>query len=313
VSIAALALLAILTMGSLEQPAPKTAGAVPDRAALLKQAGEAQQAGRTDEALRLFHRAAEKYQSVQAYLELARLQSRTRQAAAALDSLVKARELAPNSEEVLSAYAQLALAAKMPVPAAITLQALTRVFPTVPQHHYLLGVALMGLGDLPGAVDSLTEASRLEPDRPLTLTALGLALNHRKLFADAKTALSRSLELQPDDMDTVAALAEAEAGLGNLETASTLARRALERSPANATANMVTALVSMERREYAAARDALLKTIAADPDAHKALYQLSLAYARLGDEAAARRYVELYQEKLRLAEKRLEALYEKRF
>jgi tetratricopeptide (TPR) repeat protein len=172
---------------------------------------------------------------------------------------------------------------------------------------------LMGLGDLPGAVDSLTEASRLEPDRPLTLTALGLALNHRKLFADAKAALSRSLELQPDDVDTVAALAEAEAGLGNLETASTLARRALDRAPANATANMVTALVSMERQEYAAARDALLKTIAADPDAHKALYQLSLAYARLGDEAAARRYVELYQEKLRLAEKRLEALYEKRF
>jgi tetratricopeptide (TPR) repeat protein len=313
VSIAALALLAILTMGSPEQAAPKTAGAVPDRATLLKQAGEAQQAGRTDEAIRLFQRAAEKYQSVQAYLELARLQSRTRQAAAALDSLVKARELAPNSEDVLSAYAQLALAAKNPVPAAITLQALTRVFPTVPQYHYLLGVALMGLGDLPGAVDSLTEASRLEPDRPLTLTALGLALNHRKLFADAKAALSRSLELQPDDVDTVAALAEAEAGLGNLETASTLARRALDRAPANATANMVTALVSMERQEYAAARDALLKTIAADPDAHKALYQLSLAYARLGDEAAARRYVELYQEKLRLAEKRLEALYEKRF
>ena len=312
-SIAALALLAILTMGSPEQSVPKTAAAVPDRATLLKQAGEAQQAGRTDEAIRLFQRAAEKYQSVQAYLELARLQSRTRQAAAALDSLAKARELAPNSEDVLSAYAQLALAAKMPVPAAITLQALTRVFPTVPQYHYLLGVALMGLGDLPGAVDSLTEASRLEPDRPLTLTALGLAFNHRKLFADAKSALSRSLELQPDNVDTVAALAEAEAGLGNLETASTLARRALDRSPANATANMVTALVSMERREYAAARDALLKTIAADPDAHKALYQLSLAYARLGDEAAARRYVELYQEKLRLAEKRLEALYEKRF
>jgi tetratricopeptide (TPR) repeat protein len=308
------AVLSILAMaGSLEQSAPKTPAAIPDRATLLKQAADAQQAGRTDDAMRLLQRAAERYQSVQAYLDLARLQSRTRQTQAALDSLVKARALAPNSEDVLSAYAQLALAAKMPVPAVITLQALTRLFPTVPQYHYLLGVALMGLGDLPSAVESLTEASRLEPDRPLTLTALGLALNHRKLFADAKPALSRSLELQPDDPDTLAALAEAEAGLGNLETASTLAQRVLDRVPSNATANLVIGLVLMEQRNYAPARDALLKAIAADPDTHKALYQLSLAYARLGDDANARRYVELYQEKLRLAEKRLEALYEKRF
>ena len=54
-------------------------------------------------------------------------------------------------------------------------------------YHYLLGVGLMAIGDMPGAVDALEEADRLEPERPLTLLALGLALNNRKLFAEART------------------------------------------------------------------------------------------------------------------------------
>ena len=41
----------------------------------------------------------------------------------------------------------------------------------------------------------------------------------------------------------------------------------------------------MERRSYAEARDALLKANEADPDSPKAMYQLSLVYARLGDDA----------------------------
>jgi hypothetical protein len=45
-----------------------------------------------------------------------------------------------------------------------------------------------------------------------------------------------------------------------------------------------------------------------DPESSKVLYQLSLAFARLGDDAGARRYVELYQEKLRTVEERIKAL-----
>jgi tetratricopeptide (TPR) repeat protein len=308
------ALLAALatSAGPPKQKATSASTQIPDRAVLLQQAAEAQQAGRLADAARFLRLAAEKHQSVHAYLELARLQSRGGEAAAALDSITKARAIAPNSEDVLSAYAQLALAAKLPVPALVTLQALTRMYPSVPQYHYLLGVALMGLGDMPTAVEALTEAARLEPDRPLTLIALGLALNHRKLFAEAKSALGRGLELQPDNVDGIAALAEAEAGLGELEAATAHAKQVLDRNPAHATANLVMGLVLMEQREYVRSRDALRAAIETDPEAHKALYQLSLVYARLGDDASARKYVELYREKLRRAEERLEALYEKR-
>ena len=96
--------------------------------------------------------------------------------------------------------------------------------PDVAQYQYLLGVALMGAGDAVRATEALQAADRLEPGRPLTLAALGLALNNRKQFADAKTALTRSLELDPEKPETLAALAEAEASLGDLEAAEQHAR-----------------------------------------------------------------------------------------
>ena len=108
----------------------------------------------------------------------------------------------------------------------------------------------------------------------------------------------RSIELQPESVEAVAALAEAEAGLGNFDEAAAHAQRALERAPASATANLVMGLMQMEQRNYADARDALLKAVAGDPESPKVTYQLSLVYARLGDDASAQRYLEMYQENL---------------
>jgi tetratricopeptide (TPR) repeat protein len=291
-----------------QTPASGRAATVPDRAALLAQAAEAEQRGQLDEARRLLRIAGEKHRSVQAYLELARLQSRGKQPAEALATLARARELAPNAEDVLSAYAQVALAIKQPMPAVLALRALTRMCPSVGPYHYLLGVGLMAIGDMPGAGDALSEADRLEPERAGTLLALGLVRNDRQQYSDAKWVLRRSVELQPESVEAVAALAEAEAGLGDVDAAARHAQRVLERAPANATANMVMGLVRMARREYAGARDALSKAAEADPDSAKIAYQLSLVSARLGDDASARRYLSLYQANLKAVEERIAML-----
>jgi tetratricopeptide (TPR) repeat protein len=164
------------------------------------------------------------------------------------------------------------------------------------------------MGDLPSASDSLAEANRLEPDRPMTLLALGLVRNNRKLFGEAKTALTRCLELQPDSLEATAALAETEAGLGNAAAAVQHAQQILAVSPGNATANLVLGTLLLDQRKYPEARDRLLKAADADPDSPKAAYQLSLVYARMGDDANARKYVAIYQEKLRGFEDRLKIL-----
>jgi tetratricopeptide (TPR) repeat protein len=246
--------------------------------------------------------------SVRELLQHARAQSSAGNAAGALESLRQARTLAPNSEEVLSAFAQVSLAAHAPLPAIGVLEPLTRICPSVAQYRYLLGVALMQVGDLVAAVEALQQAQRLEPDRELTLVALGLALNGRKLYPDAEPHLRRSLELQPGNIEAMAALAEAQEGIGNLQEAESLARRVLASSDAHATANLILGLVLMKQEHYAAARDALIKAVAANPASSRAHYQLSLAYARLGDPAGSEKHLELYRLKLREMEERSNAV-----
>jgi tetratricopeptide (TPR) repeat protein len=243
--------------------------------------------------------SAQERASVRALLEQARVQSAAGDPPAALALLGQARALAPNAEVVLSAYAQVALAARLPVHAIDVLDPLTRLCPGVAEYHHLLGVAYMQVGGMEQAVLALREADRVEPNRVTTLAALGLALNSRKLHADAEPFLRRALAFEPEHPDVLAALAETEEALGDAQQAEMHASRALERAPGHAAAHFVIGVLRMKQARYGEARDALLRAIAAQPDLAKAHYQASLAFARLGDEASAAKHVELYQQTLR--------------
>jgi tetratricopeptide (TPR) repeat protein len=251
---------------------------------------------------------AERFHSVQALLGLARLQLRQKDQAHALETLRRALAIAPNAEDVLGLYAETLLAARAPIPAAAVLESLTRLYPSVGQYHYLRGVALMQVGDSPASVESLQQAERLEPNRALTLIALGLAQNSRKLYAEAKPYLLRAVDLDPESVEGVAALAEAEEGLGELKEAEAHAQRALGRDAAQPIANLVLGMVRMREERYAEARDALEKAVAAAPGLSKAHYQLSLAYARLDDPVRSAKYLELYRQTLRETEERVRGL-----
>jgi tetratricopeptide (TPR) repeat protein len=247
-------------------------------------------------------------ESVRDLVQRARAEAGRKETPAALQTLKRALALAPNSEDVLAAYAQVSLAARAPVPAILALEPLTRMCPTVAQYHYLLGVALMQAGDMEAAELSLREAEKIEPDRALTLVALGLALNSRKRYQEARPFLERGVEREPDNVEAMAALAESEEGLGDPASAEAHARRALERAPANGTANLVIGLLRMKQERYTEARDALERAVAADPAAAKTHYQLSLAFARLGDETSSRQHLEIYRQRLREIEERLKEI-----
>lgn len=279
---------------------PAAAPARPEatREQVLQRADAALAGGRRAEAARLYAEAADRFQSVEALLKSASLQSAGGDARGAMASLGRARELAPNSEEVLSAFAQLALATRALLPAVATLEALARMCPTVAQYHYWLGVGLMQAGDMVPALEALQRADQMEPEKPLTLAALGLAMNVRKMYGEARTVLMRSLGHDPDRVETLAALAEAEAGLGNVDAAESYAQRALAKAPDNATANVAMGLAHMQRGRFAEAITAFESSLETEPTNPKAYYQLSLAYARVGDEASAQKFVDLYKQKL---------------
>ena len=246
-------------------------------------------------------------ESVRSLMQTARGQSSEGNMTGALESLRKARSLAPNSEEVLSAFAQVAIAARQPVAAVGALEPLTRMCPSVAQYHFMLGVAFLQAGAIPAASDALQTAQRAAPDNPRVLVALGLALNIRKQHAEARSYLARGLELDPENVDALAAVAEAEDALGDAN-AEAHAARAVARQPDHAMANYALGLIRMKQTRYAEARDALLRAVAADPRLARAHYQLSLAYARLGDEASAQKHVELYQQQMRQTEVELKKL-----
>jgi len=303
--------IAPLAIVLLLQARPTNAAQPPagDRDALLTRAADAAKSGNRAEAKRLLGAAVERYHSVSALMQLARLESEEGDGDGALRALRDARTLAPNSEDVLTAFAEVSLRMQAPVPAILALEALTRLYPDEPRHPYLLGVALMRAGDVVAAIEPLRQANALDPDRALTLVALGLAYNSRKEYSEARPLLRRALDLEPENADTLAALAEAEAGVGDLENAERDARRAMQRAPANATANFVVGVVRMAQQRYAEARDALLAAAVADPASPKVEYQLSLVYARLGDQAASEEHRALYERKLRAIEQAVAALH----
>ena len=290
------------------QTARPAAKPFPSREQALQMATASVAAGRRTEAERLLAEAARRYQSVEALMQLARLLSEDGNARGALDALSKARALAPNAEDVLFASAQVSMATKLVTPALMSLQPLTRMCPDVAEYQYLFGVALMQAGDIISSYEALQRSDTLEPNRPLTLIALGLAANSRKMYAEARQYLLRALERQPDSIEGTAALAEAEDGLGDSAAAETHARRVLAKEPYNGTALLVLGLELMKQNKYAEARDAFTRSVAAEPSSAKPYYQLSLAYARLGDEVNSQKWRELYQQKLKEMDERVLAI-----
>jgi tetratricopeptide (TPR) repeat protein len=299
------ALLLAASVGAQTAPPPRAAPPAPDPKAIagvidkaLQVASAEKAAGHFAEAERQLRSVAERFNSVRALLQLAELQSEQKNRTGALTSLRQARSLAPNSEDVLSAYAEALLASPTPDASIPILVALVRICPLVAHYQYFYGTALLQAGDAAAAVPALQEAARLEPDQAPTLIALGRALNQRKAYAEAKAPLLRGLSLLPESVEAVAALAEAEEGLGEVKDAEDHARRALAQSAGDPTANLVIAMVLMKQEKYAEARDALLKAAAADPASTKAHYQLSLVYARLDNPIDSQKYLALYNQRL---------------
>ena len=279
--------MAIALQATAASPAPPRTAAPPPPAAAIDRAG----APRTD--------------SVRALLQRARLQSTRNDTAGSLILLRSARRLAPNSEEVLSAFGEAALAGGAPLEAVEALSILTRICPTVAGYHHLRGLALAHAGDPAAASESLEEADRLEPHRPATLIALGTALTARRLYPEAAKALSSALSLAPQSLEALSGLAEAEAGSGELQLAEAHAEQALKRNGEDATANLALGMVRMQQQRYEEARASLTKSLAAGPGSAKTHYQLSLACARLGDEAAAQRHLSLYRRAVEANDSRL--------
>ena len=239
--------------------------------------------------------SAAETESVRALLQTARAQAKQGNHSQAAEILDKAKMLAPNSEDVLSDFAKNSLLAGDPVGAINVLEPLTRMHPKVAEYPYLLGVAQLQIKEFAPSVDSLEQSLELEPQRALTLIALGITLISQKRFDEAKQALDRALEIEPENAEALAVAAEAAEGLGELELAETQANRVLALVGGHAGASYVLGRVRMQQGQFAEAVEWFQKVLQLAPNSPRTYYQLSLAYARLGDLEKSREYRELHQ------------------
>lgn len=235
-------------------------------------------------------------ESVRGLLDQARSLASRNEIAEATETLGQAVSLAPNSEEVLNAYARFSLGRGNPIQAILALEPLTRMHPRETEYAYLLGVARMQVGEMAEAAEALHGAAALDPHRALTHIALGLALNRVDRFDEARAALAIALRLEPDNVEALAAMSETAEGLGMLAEATGLAGRALAVNPDHPTALVTIGTARLKEGRFKEAREALARAVAAETDSIKGHYQLSLALARLGDREGAERHLRLSRE-----------------
>ncbi len=137
-----------------------------------------------------------------AYLNLGKAFLSRQQATNAARLLVRAVELAPDSDE---AHYQLGLAYRIldaPGPAKREFQDAVRLHPGNARAWGNLGLVELESGDPASATGSLRKALEMDPDDALAHAALGSALHQSGRATEAIPHLRKALELAPDDTES---------------------------------------------------------------------------------------------------------------
>ena len=213
----------------------------------------------------------------------------------ALSYLIRARKLAPASQEVLYDFGVTALHLKLILDALPAFEELQRRRPDHPPYIYMLAAARLHKGEKGMAETLLRRYVGLRPADAAGHYLLGVALNSLNRFAEARAAFERSLALGPN--------AEAEYMLGlisNNEGDSAGAVRWLERAlkadPAHAAALGELGVAHARQNNYEAARASLERAVELNPKDLRAAHQLGLVYAKLGERERAGRMFALADE-----------------
>jgi tetratricopeptide (TPR) repeat protein len=205
-----------------------------------------------------------------------------------LSLLIRARRLAPASDEVLYDFGLTALQMNLILDALPAFEELQRKRPDHPPYIYMLAAARLRKGEKGAAETLLRRYVALRPKDAAGHYLLGVALNSLSRFAEARAAFGESLALGPNP--------EAEYMLGLISNnegdaagAVRWLERALQAEPNHAAARSELGIAYFRQNNYEAARAALERAVELDQKDLRAVHQLGLVYAKLGDRERAAR------------------------
>lgn len=153
----------------------------------------------------------------------------------------------------------------------------------------MTGIALMQSGDLPAAIASFTEATRIDSDYARAWHNLGVALMHADQAIDALSALRQAFLLAPEDASISFQLAELLTTIGDYVGARDVLTKALNSNLKNPHLFLKLGVVANLQGDKAAAKEAIQMAIALDPDCYEAHNELGVLMYREGNDAEAER------------------------
>lgn len=275
--------------GVLARPHP------PARAFLL--AGmAAEQRGQLASALPYYRRAVQLApEDGEAQALLGGLLLRQGKTVEALPLLERGLQLAPDSLPALRAVVAAGLRVQR---ADLARPAAARLYQLSPENSddvYLAGTAFVSVGSFQAAIDAFTHYLESKPDDARAELALGTAYRETRKLAEAETHLQRSQTLDPAQAEAAYQLAEVYIAQGQPNAARKLLEANSAGSHLHAPSLIALGKLDVEAGQNDEAATLLERAVALAPQSAEAHYQLSLAYKRLGKDAASQEQAQIFQ------------------
>jgi cytochrome c-type biogenesis protein CcmH/NrfG len=218
--------------------------------------------------------------------------------------IAQARQLAPNSPDLLYEFAQISLTNNLGQEAVIAMHKALLLEPDRPEYLFCLADALLNTTNFHDAAGYLERYLKLKPDDPAGHLSYGWALYLEKDLEGARKQLEEAVRLSPDSIDAYYYLGTIAYETGDRASALDLFSKVLERKSDHSKALLGLGMVYFSERQYEKARLALEASARIDNYEPKVHYQLIQVYARLGNEDGATREQKLYAEAQRKVEER---------
>lgn len=166
------------------------------------------------------------------------------------------------------------------------------MFPTAPENHLYLGIALAQLERFDEAIEALITGRDLVVDNPPLLaqfwTSLGDTYNEAKDFPKSDQAYERSLALQPDNPGALNNFAYfLSVRNEQLDKAERMSKRSLELAPQEATYMDTYAWVLFRQKKYVEARTWIEKALASGAESGEVVEHYGDILFELGDKDGA--------------------------
>ncbi len=214
---------------------------------------------------------------------------------AAWDYISKARQLAPNSGQILYEYGYIGLADRHVRDAVLSFRRAIMMDDKRPEYYGGLIDALMRTTDYPMAAEAVEKYIQMRPEDPWGYYVKGWLIFLAGKLDESVPFLARAAEMDPKQADPLHLLGRVAYDKGDNSRAEQYFQQAIQNKPDHAEAWLRLGMVHMREQKYELAEKELRRSAELDPRASTTHLQLSMLLARIGKMEEATKEAELHK------------------